>query len=47
MRAVVAAGEQVERVQIEKNGTINVITGRHEKTAEGDETPEDAPKSEC
>ena len=42
MRAVVAAGEQVDRVQIEKDGTIHVITGRREKAA--DETPEDLKK---
>jgi hypothetical protein len=43
MRAVVAAGERVERVQIEKDGTINVITGRREKAAD-DETPDDLKK---
>jgi hypothetical protein len=42
MRAVVAAGEQVDRVQIEKDGTIHVITGRREKAA--DETPDDLKK---
>jgi hypothetical protein len=44
MRAVVAAGEQVDCVKIERDGTINVITGRRQKPAEDEETPEDLKK---
>jgi hypothetical protein len=42
-RAVLEAGVEVARVQIEKDGTISVITGKREKRTQ-DETPEDLRK---
>jgi hypothetical protein len=42
-RAVLEAGVEVARVQIEKDGTISVITGKPEKRTQ-DETPEDLRK---
>jgi hypothetical protein len=42
-RAVLEAGVEVARVQIERDGTISVITGKPERTTEG-ETPEDLRK---
>jgi hypothetical protein len=43
-KAVLAAGVEVARVQIVKDGTINVIAGRPEKTVQDDETPDDLKK---
>jgi hypothetical protein len=42
-KAVLEAGVEVARVQIEKDGTINVIAGKPEKTIQ-DETPEELKK---
>jgi len=40
-KAVRAAGVEIARVQIETDGTINVIAGRPDKAIQDDETPED------
>jgi hypothetical protein len=40
-KAVLAAGVEVARVQIEKDGTINIIAGSPEKSVRDDDTPDD------
>ena len=43
-RGVLAAGVRIERVQIDKNGTINIIAGKADEPSEADEAPDDLRK---